>query len=302
MTDETPFKVIIIGAGLSGCLFANGLLHKGIEVAIYERLPQHSKREGYQIRLGAPALKGMRACLTPEQIDDITAKFGRAGGSLNRAPVWYDHRFRVLLDPSRLESYQKSAPISRVVLRDALAEPLFLAGKLEYGAEFTQYEIVRRTCGREGVRVKFSDGRHDEGDLLIGADGSHSRINIQLGLNNIHQINTHMSMVAKGDLSVSRYYSMSKHLQEKAVLAFAENKTMFFCVYSPEDRSGGYDNSMSSTMFGLHVPTEQCPPDLSKRSTAEKWDFISLALRGWAKPYQDIIGLGEGTDVYVYQA
>lgn len=174
--DKPNFKVIIIGAGLSGCLLANGLLRKGIEVVVYERLSRHSKREGYQIRLGAPALKGMRACLSPEQISAVTAKFGRAGGSLNRAPVWYDHQFRILLDPSRFEAYHKSAPISRVVLRDALAEPLFEAGKLKYGFEFCRYEIVRHGPEYEGVRVVFGNGFVDEGDLLIGADGSHSRV------------------------------------------------------------------------------------------------------------------------------
>lgn len=56
-----------------------------------------------------------------------------------------------------------------------------------------------------------------------------NQINVQLGLNNIRQIETHMSMVAKGDLSASKYFSLSKRLQEKAVLAFAENKTLFFC-------------------------------------------------------------------------
>ncbi|KAF5859194.1 hypothetical protein ETB97_003207 [Aspergillus alliaceus] len=299
---KSSFKVIIIGAGLSGCLLANGLLNKGIDLVLYERLERHSKREGYQIRLGAPALKGMRECLTPEQVSAITAKFGRAGGSLNRAPVWYDHRFRELLDPSRFEAYHKSAPISRVVLRDALAEPLFDAGKLRYGFEFRYYEIIGQGTEHECVRVVFADGSFDEGDLVIGADGSHSRINVQLGLNNIRQIKTHMSMVAKGNISENKYHSMSKRLQEKAVLAFAENKTLFFCVYLPEDRSGSYDDSMSSTMFGLHVPVEMCPPDLGQRTAAEKWDFISLVLRSWAKPYQEIIDLVKGADIYVYQA
>ncbi|KAL3480489.1 FAD/NAD(P)-binding domain-containing protein [Aspergillus californicus] len=302
MDEATNFKVIIIGAGLSGSLLANGLLTKRIEVVIYERLERHSKREGYQIRLGAPALKGMRECLTADQISGITGKFGRADGSRNRAPVWYDHRFRELLDPSRFEAYHKSAPISRVVLRDALAEPLFAAGKLKYGFEFCRYEIVRPGDEHERVRVVFADGSFDEGDLVIGADGSHSRINVQLGLNNIHQIKTHMSMVAKGDISASKYASLSKQLQEKAVLSFAENMTLFFCVYLPEDRSGNLDESMSSTMFGLHVPIEMCPPDLAERTAVEKWDFISLALHSWAKPYQEIIDIVKGADIYIYQA
>lgn len=36
--DQATFKVIIIGAGLSGSLLANGLLKKNLDVVVYERL------------------------------------------------------------------------------------------------------------------------------------------------------------------------------------------------------------------------------------------------------------------------
>lgn len=173
--QQAPFKVIIIGAGLSGSLLANGLHKKGIDVAVYERLERNSKREGYQIRLGAPALKGLRACLTQSELAAVVSKFGRAGGSRSAAPVCYDSQFRELLDLSRFEAYSKSAPINRVLLRDALAEPLWRAGVLHYGAQFQTYQIIGEGTEKERVRVFFSDGSSDEADMLIGADGSHSK-------------------------------------------------------------------------------------------------------------------------------
>jgi 2-polyprenyl-6-methoxyphenol hydroxylase-like FAD-dependent oxidoreductase len=46
-----PFKILIVGGGLSGLSLANGLLKHGsdldIQVEIYERDPQDLNREGY---------------------------------------------------------------------------------------------------------------------------------------------------------------------------------------------------------------------------------------------------------------
>lgn len=175
-SQDAPFKVIIIGSGLAGSLLANGLIHKGVEVSVHERLPRHADREGYQIRLGKPALVGMRACLTQNQISEITAKFGRAGGLRSGAPILYNKHFQTLLDLSIFPTYSKTAPIGRGVLRDALADPVFEAGKLHYDKQFSRYEILNSGSDNEGIRAWFQDGSYEDGDLLIGADGSHSKV------------------------------------------------------------------------------------------------------------------------------
>lgn len=170
-----PFKVIIIGAGLSGSLLANGLIRHDIDVAVYERLDRHIKREGYQIRMGGNALAGFRECLDKDQIHSIVSKFGKSGGRISSAPVIYGSNFKPVLDFTKFPVYSKSAPINRVILRDALADPVYDAGKLQYNKEFERYEIIQEK-GRELVRVWFKDGSSDTGDILIGADGSHSRV------------------------------------------------------------------------------------------------------------------------------
>jgi len=168
-------KVIIIGSGLAGSLLANGLQRNDIEVTVYERLARDAQREGYQIRLGPSALAGMRANLDPERLKFIASKFGRAGGHKGNAPIIRDKHFAPLLDLAAFHTYEKSAAINRKVLRDALADPVDEAGNLQYAKQFSHYEIIEGSQ-EEQVRVHFGDGTADVCDVLVGADGSHSKV------------------------------------------------------------------------------------------------------------------------------
>lgn len=175
-----PMKVIIIGSGLAGSLLANGLMRNDVEVTVYERTEQYAKREGYQIRLGGNALMGLRACLEPDHLALIVKKFGRAGGRLSSAPVCYDKHFSTVVDLTKFDNYSKSAPINRGVLRDLLAQPVADSGKMSYKKSFQRYEILQQEDGSERVRVWFDDETHDDCDILVGADGSHSRVGFPL--------------------------------------------------------------------------------------------------------------------------
>jgi 2-polyprenyl-6-methoxyphenol hydroxylase-like FAD-dependent oxidoreductase len=169
------FKVIIIGAGLSGSLLANGLLNASISVAVYERSEENFSSGGYQIHLGESALVGLRACMSEAEIKSVVAKFGRTGGRKGQAAVLRHKDFSLLLDLKAFPDYSTSAPIKRGILRDALAAPLARAGVVHYQKKFVQYNIYRAE-GRDRVRVFFEDGSSDDCDILIGADGSNSKV------------------------------------------------------------------------------------------------------------------------------
>lgn len=174
-----PFKVIVIGGGLAGNLLALGLTRNNIDVQVYERSERHSTREGLQIRLTAPALEGMRTCLSKEQLMTIVRKFGPASEAKAEAPRVFHKDGKLLIDLSQFPAYDKNAPINRGLLRDLMADPLYDAGKLKYEASFDRYEVLNAATDNEMIRVWLADGTHDDCDLLIGADGSYSKVSIK---------------------------------------------------------------------------------------------------------------------------
>ena len=179
-------QVIILGGGLAGGLLGNGLLRAGISVTVYERDSADKRREGYQIRLGEPSLTGFRACLSPELIAQIEAKYGKSKpgsetesvtGPLT-APHVYSKDFEPCLDLSAIPNYTITTAINRVVLRNFLLEPLRQQGHIKFQKRFSHYEIVQDATGVEKVQVHFADGSSDYCDILIAADGSGSQVQI----------------------------------------------------------------------------------------------------------------------------
>lgn len=170
------FKVIIVGGGLAGSLLANGLVNNGVDVVVYERDAADSKREGYQIRLGEPAYAGFKACLTEDHRAAVLSKLGQTSGEVNTAPSILNSRFETILDMSQFPSYSKSAAINRVVLRNTLLDPIITLGRVQFDKKLVKYTIVADGKGNELVEVHFSDGSIDTCDVLVGADGSGSKV------------------------------------------------------------------------------------------------------------------------------
>ncbi|KAK7715905.1 hypothetical protein SLS57_006656 [Botryosphaeria dothidea] len=296
--QQPPFKVIIIGAGLSGSLLANGLLHASVPVTVYERDEENAKREGYQIHLGESTLVGMRACLSAAQIASVVQKFGRVGGRKGQASVIRHKDFGLLLDLKAFPDYSKSAPINRKVLRDTLAAPLARAGVVKYEKRFVRYEIFA-DGGRERVRVHFQSGESDECDVLIGADGSGSKVralglvnrdtmlirtqvNRQLGLNNISEINTHVNLLVKQDLPTKKLLALGREFTSGPILSMADNRNFYFSAYVPENSDKSGFDEVSSCSVGAALPIETAPPNIDELSPKEKWDFVSRSITGWA--------------------
>ncbi|KAL4781311.1 FAD/NAD(P)-binding domain-containing protein [Aspergillus varians] len=308
-------KVIIIGAGLSGALLANGLAKNGIETVLYERDQQDTKKEGYLIRLGDGATTGFRACLSESQTATIRRKFSDTDVSSSTAPALYTSSFRLLLDLTRLPSWTKAASINRKILRDELLSPIKTRDLVKFRKAFSHYEIFCDDYGAEKVRVVFADGSSDTCDLLVGADGSASQINAQVGARNLVDITSHWSFHAKGNLPVSHMMRLPKQLLRGPIAVFSKGCQLFYALYVPGASfhqhgaadnisiiDKGDDDPVGSFYWGLHIPKAQIPyEDLTEIPNCRK--LVMDQVRDWAPELQTMLSIGstdeDTEDLYI---
>ena len=159
-------KVLISGVGIAGPTLAYWLLHYGIQPTIVERAPQ-LRTGGYIIdfwgcgydvaeRMGLlPEIKEKGYKLREVRVVDTDEK------PVSRFPaIAFDHA---------THGRYISLP------RGELASAIFaaLGGKVEtiFGDSIAKVEQ-----GADGVRVRFERGQERSFDLVVGADGLHSRV------------------------------------------------------------------------------------------------------------------------------
>ncbi|MFI6235511.1 FAD-dependent oxidoreductase [Micromonospora sp. NPDC050784] len=174
-------RVLIIGAGLGGLTLLHGLRSAGIDARVFERSAHRAQQPAsYGIHLNADGLRALHACLPDQNWKMIDA----AGTPVPLIIRFHDPRRGVLatidkrLPEHTTDPITKRRAISRGKLHEALlhntgteddAEPL-----VHWDKKFTHYEVHS-----DGVRAFFADGSHTDGDILVGADGSNSRVRHQ---------------------------------------------------------------------------------------------------------------------------
>ncbi|KAF5671909.1 fungal specific transcription factor factor [Fusarium denticulatum] len=288
-------RVCIVGGGLAGSLLANGLINNGIDTIVFERDEESLKREGYQIRLGDPALMGLASCLTDSQLESIVQRLGRYSGSSKTAPSICNTKFQTILDLSALPTYSKSSAINRVVLRDLLLDPVIAEGKVKFGKQFSHYEIIEDgPGGSEKVRVNFTDGSSDYCDILVAADGSGSKINKQIGAKNLVGMKSHLAFLSKGNATKARLRQLPPRLLNGPVLVFKNGISLYYALYLPASQQGGgdqqndkdfnFDENQASFYWSLSVPREMCPFDDPKDIPGRR-QFCLDIVRDWAPEY-----------------
>jgi 2-polyprenyl-6-methoxyphenol hydroxylase-like FAD-dependent oxidoreductase len=161
-------KVVIIGSGIAGLSAAIALRSAGATVIVYERAPELTE-VGAGISLWSNALRGLdtigAGAAVRQRIEPLLeAEFRGTNG----------HVIAALFPASRLEHALGHQPVIGMIHRAELVESL--AQCIPHEVVRYGFELAAVQDSPDQVTVEFTNGHRDSADLVIGADGIHSKV------------------------------------------------------------------------------------------------------------------------------
>ena len=161
-----PAKALIVGGGVGGMAAAISLCRHGVTVDLIDQDPEW-RTYGAGITIGGPTLRAFHQLGVLDEVGKFGAlsdhlKFFAADGTfLSKMPA-----------PPLLEGVPGTGGVMRPVLHRILSERTVAAGT-RVGLGLTLEAFIQDA---DGVDVRFLDGTTGRYDLVVGADGAHSRL------------------------------------------------------------------------------------------------------------------------------
>ena len=173
MTNDC--QVLIVGAGPTGLVLACELLTRGIGIRIIDK--------GDGVARQSRALGVHARTLEVFDMMGLAERFDAQGQVVRRFHLYADGRTLVRLDLARNGSafgYMLDVPqdVTEIILRDRVCE---LGGRVDHGTELTGLSadpggVTATVSGPGGAVATIA------ADYVVGADGAHSRVRADLGL------------------------------------------------------------------------------------------------------------------------
>lgn len=280
-------KIVIVGAGLAGPLLAQGLTRAGITVELYEREAAGHHSQGYRIHLDPEGDLALRACLPPESYAEVLATAGKRGTGVR----FLDPQLRVvqeiLVPPTADEDeVGRHITVDRLTLRKILLTGI----DVHHGASFERFELL--DDGR--VRTFFDDGSVTDADLLVAADGTHSRIRTQW-LPNAEVMETGLSEIYGKTLLTNEVRALTPDAALEWFSVVSGDDGRFMSLAAHEFASGVGEDYV---MWVVGVPTTLVPVELS---TLDKEGLRKIAAElsgGWPANLAALVGLADPESVH----
>ncbi|WP_280456953.1 FAD-dependent oxidoreductase [Nocardia carnea] len=164
--DTEKKRVLVVGAGIAGLAAALRLHRQGWDVVLVERAPAR-RSSGYLVNLHGPGYDaaerlGLVPALAPRDIGFFTSIMVHADGR---------EKFRLPAAVAEAAVGDRALSIFRGDLESALYDAVAGHAEIRFGT--TVHTVTQNA---DEVDATLSDGTHIRADLLIGADGVHSRI------------------------------------------------------------------------------------------------------------------------------
>jgi 2-polyprenyl-6-methoxyphenol hydroxylase-like FAD-dependent oxidoreductase len=159
---------LVIGGGIAGPVAAMALQRAGIEATVYEAYDAPADYAGLFLNTASNGLDVLRTL-------GIDVPSRADGFPIPRMVMWSGtgKRLGEVANGIRLPDGTVSVIVKRGSLQRVLREEAESRGlEVEYGKRLLSYEVTEEG----GVIARFEDGTEAAGDLLVGADGIHSRV------------------------------------------------------------------------------------------------------------------------------
>lgn len=158
-------KILIVGAGIGGLTLAAFLSDSGIEYEIAERSPDWSN-QGYSLSLWNNGRNILRKLGLAEIFD--------GSGTRIKHYYVYDGKGRLLRKYDLAHFYAEYGLALNLIKRKDLHDWLF--SKIDETRVTMGLSVESITQDPDKATVLFTDGRSKQYDLVVGADGIHSKV------------------------------------------------------------------------------------------------------------------------------
>ncbi|MFD6388632.1 FAD-dependent oxidoreductase [Nocardia sp. NPDC060259] len=164
--ESSGRRATVVGAGIAGLAAALRLRQQGWDVVVVERAPSR-RSSGYLVNLHGPGYAaterlGLLPALTPRDIGFFTSVLVHADGR---------EKFRIPAAVTEAAVGNRALSLFRGDLESALYDAVAEFADIRFG---TTVRAITQTPG--AVEVTLSDDTHLHTELLVGADGVHSRV------------------------------------------------------------------------------------------------------------------------------